>query len=80
MLSSTSLMFVSNVFSTQKTEFGFYLVLLVLRVAAIAVGIHAGSFLLAIRLYATAGALVAASLLVWYLWQVRRYELTRRTC
>ena len=74
MLSSTSLMFVSNVFSTQKTEFGFYLVLLALRVAAIAVGIHAGSFLLAIRLYATAGALVAASLLVWYLWQVHRYE------
>lgn len=74
MLSSTSLMFISNVFSTQKTEFGFYLVLLALRVAAIAVGIHAGSFFLAIRLYATAGALVAASLLVWYLWQVRRYE------
>lgn len=74
MLSSTSLMFISNVFSTQKTEFGFYLVLLVLRVAAIAVGIYAGSFLLAIRLYATAGALVSASLLLWYLWQVRRYE------
>lgn len=73
-LSSTSLMFVSNIFSTQRIEFGFYLVLFVLRVAAIAVGIHAGSFLLAIRLYATAGALVAASLLVWYLWQVRRYE------
>lgn len=75
MLSSTSLMFISNVFGTQRTEFGFYLVLLVLRVAAIAVGIHVGDFLLAIRLYATAGALVAASLLVWYLWQVRRYEL-----
>ncbi len=74
MLSSTSLMFVSNVFGTQRTEFGFYLVLLVLRVAAIAVGIHSGSFLLGIRLYAAAGALVAASLLVWYLWQVRRYE------
>lgn len=73
-LSSTSLTFVSNIFSTQRIEFGFYLVLFVLRVAAIAVGIHAGSFLLAIRLYATAGALVAASLLVWYLWQVRRYE------
>ena len=80
MLSSTSLMFVSNVFSTQRTEFVFYLVLLALRVAAIAVGIAQGSFLLAIRLYATAGALVAASLLVWYLWQVRRYELTLRTC
>lgn len=80
MLSSTSLMFVSNVFSTQRTEFVFYLVLLALRVAAIAVGIAQGSFLLAIRLYATAGALVAASLLLWYLWQVRRYELTLRTC
>ena len=75
MLSSTSLMFISNVFGTQRTEFGFYLVLLVLRVVAIAVGIHVGDFLLAIRLYATAGTLVAASLLVWYLWQVRRYEL-----
>lgn len=74
MLSSTSLMFVSNVFSTQKTEFCFYLVLLALRVAALAVGIAAGSFLMAIRLYATAGALVAVSLLLWYLWQVRRYE------
>lgn len=73
-LSSTSLMFISNVFSRQRTEFIFYLVLLVLRVVAIAVGIQAGDFLLAIRLYATAGALVAASLLVWYLWQVRRYE------
>ena len=74
MLSSSSLMFISNVFSTQKTEFGFYLVLLALRVAAIAVGIGCGSFLLAIRIYAAAGALVAASLLLWYLWQVRRYE------
>ena len=74
MLSSTSLMFISNVFSTQRTEFYFYLVLLALRVAAIAVGIHAGDFLLAIRLYATAGTLVAVSLLVWYLLQVRRYE------
>ena len=76
MLSSTSLMFISNVFSTQRTEFGFYLVLLALRVAAIAVGTHAADFLLAIRLYATAGALVAASLLIWYLWQVYRYERT----
>ena len=76
MLSSTSLMFISNVFSTQRTEFGFYLVLLALRGAAIALGIHAADFLLAIRLYATAGALVAASLLIWYLWQVYRYERT----
>lgn len=73
-LCSTSLMFVPNVFSTQRIEFGFFLVLVALRVAAIAVGIGAGSFLLTVTLYATAGTLVQASLLVWYLWQVRRYE------
>lgn len=73
-LSATPLTFISNVFSTQRIEFYFYLVLLALRVAAISVGVSAGGFLLAIRLYAAAGALVSASLLVWYLWQVRHYE------
>lgn len=73
-LNAAPLSFLSNVFSTQRTEFAFYLGLLLLRVVAIAAGIHAGSFLLAIRLYAAAGALVSVSLLVWYLWQVRRYE------
>jgi len=78
MLSSTSLMFVSNVFGTQRTEFFFYIGLLVLRVLAIVVGIRSGSFLMAIQLYAAAGALVAASLLVWYLIQVRNYERSLR--
>lgn len=73
-LSTTPLTFISNVFSTQRIEFYFYLVLLALRVAAIAIGVSAGGFLLAIRLYAAAGALISASLLMWYLWQVRRYE------
>jgi O-antigen/teichoic acid export membrane protein len=73
-LSSTPLTFVSNILSTQRTEFFFYIGLLALRAAAIGAGIMAGSFLLAVRLYATAGALVSVSLLVWYLWQVRRYE------
>lgn len=75
-LCSTSLMFIPNVFSTQRTEFGFFLVLVTLRVTAIGVGIGAGNFLLAIVLYATAGTLIHASLLLWYLWQVRRYERT----
>lgn len=75
-LSATPLTFISNVFSTQRIEFYFYLVLLALRVAAIAIGVSAGGFLLAIRLYAAAGALISASLLMWYLWQVRRYERT----
>lgn len=74
MLSSTSLMYISNVFSRQRVEFFFYMVLLALRIAAIAVGVAMGDFLLSIRLYATAGMLVSASLLVWYLILVRRYE------
>lgn len=73
-LCCNSLMFIPNVFSTQRTEFGFYVALLVFRVAAIAVGVVEHNFLLAIGLYAAVGALVKASLLVWYLWQVRRYE------
>lgn len=74
MLSSTSLMFISNVFGTQKTEFLFYIALLLLRVVAIAFGVHSGNFLTAIRLYAAAGVVVTTALLVWYLWQVRRHE------
>lgn len=77
-LCSTSLMFVANVFSSQRTEFRFFVVMVALRVAAIAVGIGAGSFMLTIALYATAGTLVQASLLIWYLWQVHRYEITLR--
>lgn len=78
-LCSTSIMFVPNVFSTQRTEFTFFVALLLMRVVAIAVGIGAGNFVLTIGLYAAAGTLVQASLLVWYLWQMRRYErsLTR---
>jgi O-antigen/teichoic acid export membrane protein len=73
-LCCNSLMFIPNVFSTQRTEFGFYVALLVLRVAAIAICVVSHNFLLAIVLYAAAGTLVKASLLLWYLWQVRRYE------
>lgn len=77
MLISTSLMFVSNIFATQRTEFLFYLALLLLRIVALGYGIHQGDFQLAIMLYATAGTIVVLSLLVWYLWQVERYEHNR---
>ena len=73
-LCCNSLMFIPNVFSAQRTEFDFYIILLVLRVVAIAVGLGVHDFLLAITLYAAAGTLVKASLLTWYLWQVWRYE------
>lgn len=73
-LSSTSLMFVSNVFSTQRTELYFYLTTLVLRVAALGLGICLGEFLSAIWLFGSVGAAMAFALLVWYIVQVRRYD------
>lgn len=72
-LCSTSLMFVANIFSTQRTEFFFYFVMLLLRTAAIYAGIRMGSFLLAIRMYAAVSAATHAALTVWYLWQAHRY-------
>lgn len=76
MLSATSLMFLSNIFSRQRTEFWFYVILLVLRVVALGVGLVHGSFHLAILLFAGSGALVNLALLVWQLSLVRRYEKT----
>lgn len=73
-LCSTSIMFIPNIFSTQRIEFFFFVVLLVLRVVAMVVGIGAGSFVLTIGIYAAAGTLIKGSLLLWYLWQMRHYE------
>lgn len=75
-LTANSLMFVANVFSTQRIEFFFNLAQLILRVAALYIGIRVGSFLLAIRMFVAVSVLVSAALMVWYLWQVRRYEKT----
>lgn len=73
-LTSSSLMFISNVFGRQRTEFGFYIVLFLLRLAAMVAGLYFGSFRLAILLFAAAGAAVSLSLLLWYTRLVRRYE------
>lgn len=73
---SSSMLFIPNVFSTQRTEFIFYIVMLVLRVTAIITGIGAANFLLAIRLFAIASAAVYVALALWYLWQVHRYDAT----
>ena len=77
-LTANSLMFVANIFSTQRTEFFFNLAQLLLRVVALYIGIRMGSFLLSIRMFAAVSALVSAALTVWYLWQVRRYDATLR--
>lgn len=73
-LSSTSLMFIANVFSRQRTEFAFYIVLFVMRLAAMVTGIVRSDFRLAIMLFAISGALVSVALMLWYLRLVGRYE------
>lgn len=66
--------FVPNIFSTQRTEFFFYVVMLLLRAVAMVAGIVRGDFQLAILLYSLVGAVVSAALLAWYAWQLHRYE------
>lgn len=77
-LCSLSLMYVSNVFSTQKIELYFNIAMLLLRAIAIYMGIRMGSFLLAIRMYAIASAATHAALTAWYLGQLLRYERSLR--
>ena len=74
MLTSTSISFLANVFGTQRTEFLFYVVLLLLRVASVVYGVVAHDFRGAVLLFALSGAAVSIALLSWYLLQVRRYE------
>lgn len=73
-LTSTSLMFIPNVFSTQRTEFVFYIVLLLLRIAALWTGIKVSDFHVATMLYISAGIALTIALLTWYLFQIHRYE------
>ena len=72
--------FLSNVFSRQRSEFVFYIVLFVMRIASMVAGIVAGSFRIGILCFALSGAVVSASLLVWYLLLVRRYEESVVSC
>lgn len=74
MLTSSSLMFISNIFSKQRTEFMFYIVLFALRVAAIVVGITCYDFRLAILLFSLSGMAISLLLIVWYMSLVGKYE------
>lgn len=73
-LTANSLMFVSNIFGTQRIEFRFQIVLFLLRIAALGIGIYQQNIKLAVLLFALASAAVSTALLIWYLWQVRRYD------
>ena len=74
MLTSTSLMFLANIFGRQHTEFRFYLVLFLLRIAALVVGIVQHDFQLAILLFSAVSAIVSIALFVWYMRMIKEYE------
>lgn len=73
-LTSTSLMFLTNVFSRQRAEFFFYSALFVLRVVAMVVGLYTGSFKTAILLFSLSGAFVSLLIFFWLMHLVNRYE------
>ena len=74
LLNATSLAFVANIFSTQRIDFFFQLAQLVLRLAALWIGIHACDFQFAILLFCAVSAAVQLLQWGWYLVQIRRYE------
>lgn len=74
LLSANSLVFVSNIFSTQRYDFLFQLVLFGLRIAALGIGISHHDFRLAVLLFAAASTAVSLFQLLWYLLQVRRHD------
>ncbi len=73
-LASLPLMFIPNIFNTQRTELILNIVRLLLRVAAIAIGIAIGNFVLAVWLFSAVSALMALVLLLWYLSLCRRHD------
>lgn len=68
------LMFIPNIFGTQRTEFFIFIGQLALRVGAIVVGIVMADFLLAVWLFSGVSAFIALVLTVWYIMQIVRYE------
>lgn len=71
---SLPLMYMPNIFGTQRIELIINIVRLLLRVAAIAVGIATASFMLAVGLFSAASTVIALVLLIWYLYQARRHD------
>lgn len=79
MLSSSSLMFLTNVFSRQRTELFFSLLLFVLRIAAMIIGLLTLNFTIAIALFSISGAAVSLAIVVWLVRLVGKYEKTVAT-
>ena len=74
MLISSSISFIPNIFATQRTEAIMYLVLFVVRLAALGLGIYADSFRLSILLFCSTGTLFSIILTIWYFRLISAYD------
>ncbi len=74
LLGANSLAFVANVFSTQRIDFFFQIAQLLLRIAALWVGISQGNFRLAILLFCAVSTAVQLLQWGWYLLQLHRHD------
>ncbi len=71
---ANQLTFIPDLFSRQKTAFLLNIIRLVLRIAAMAVGIYFKSIMLALGLFSLASVIIVVITLVWYLSMVRAFD------
>ena len=74
LLNANSLAFVANIFSTQRIDFFFQIAQLLLRIAALWVGISHDNFRLAILLFCAVSTAVQLLQWGWYLLQLHRHD------
>lgn len=74
LLNANSLAFVANIFSTQRIDFFFQIAQLLLRIAALWVGISQDNFRLAILLFCAVSTAVQLLQWGWYLLQLHRHD------
>ena len=74
MLISSSISFIPNIFSTQRTEALLYLILFLVRIGTMAIGIYLNNFNLAILLFCISGTVFTLLLTMWYMMQILKYE------
>ena len=74
LINANSLAFVANIFSTQRIDFFFQIAQLLLRIAALWVGISQGNFRLSILLFCAVSTVVQLLQWGWYLIQIRHHD------
>jgi len=73
---ATAFSFVPNLFFRQKTAMMIEIVYVFLRILALIAGIYFNSFIMAITLYSAVSAIMLGVKIVWYLYLIKKYELS----